>query len=120
MGRTSSCILGPALIAWVFLPPAPLPAQVGGRDRSDCLHVVRAYSDCLLGHGRDDHGPVRSPLFAEALDRTTLRLLEGDALKKAEAIKRQEWGLRSGDRMPCGPAATAVPEARLLGGPTSA
>lgn len=66
------------------------------------LGVVRAYADAMLEHGRDTVGAEHSPLFAEALDRKTLKLLEGDALKKAAGISRAAWGIRPGDRMLAG------------------
>ena len=65
----------------------------------DYLGVVRAYADCLIVHGQDTYGSAQSPLFAEALDRRTLKLLEGDALKRVAAMKFEEWGIRSHDRM---------------------
>lgn len=65
----------------------------------DALAVVRAYADCLLEHGHDAYGAERSPLFAEALDRHTLKLLEGDALARVSAIPFDQWGIRPQDRM---------------------
>jgi len=91
--------LVPILLVWMSLPLVPVAAQEGNHDRVDYLPVVRAYADCLLKYGRDDYGSVHSPLIAEALDRRTLRLLEGDALKQVQAIRRDQWGLRPGDRM---------------------
>ncbi len=71
--------------------------EAGGGD--EYLARVRAYADCMIDHGQDTYGAVHSPSFAEALDRKTLKLLEGDALKRAAGIKREEWGIRSHDRM---------------------
>ena len=65
----------------------------------DALSVVRAYADCLVEHGRDTYGAERSPLFAETLDRRTLKLLEGDALARVAAIPFEQWGIRPHDRM---------------------
>jgi len=70
--------------------------------RPDYLAIVRAYADAMLMHGRDTYGQEHSPLFAEALDRGTLRLLDGDALKKVAAISRDDWGIRPSDRMLAG------------------
>ncbi len=66
---------------------------------AEWLKAVRAYADAMLAHGRDVYGAQHSPLFAEALDRKTMRMLEGDALKNAAAITRAAWGIRPGDRM---------------------
>ncbi len=63
------------------------------------LGAVRAYADAMIEHGRDRYGPQHSPLFAEALDRTTMRMLTGQALRKAADISRAQWGIRPGDRM---------------------
>ena len=46
--------------------------------RHDYLRVVQDYADAMLTHGHDVYGAERSPLFAEALDRTTMRMLETD------------------------------------------
>lgn len=73
-------------------------AETRGGD-SRLLQIVRAYADTLIERGRDIYGDQHSPLFAEALDRRTLRLLDGDALKKAEALTFKEWGIRPHDRM---------------------
>jgi len=83
-------------IAVLTIPHALLAADAGHRDR---LGVVRAYADCLLAKGRDRYGSVHSPLFAEALDRETLDILSGGRLRQAEAIWRDQWGLRPHDRM---------------------
>jgi hypothetical protein len=54
------------------------------------LTTVRQYADAMLEHGRDRYGRERSPLFASALDRRTLRLPEPPVPKVP--------GTRSGDR----------------------
>jgi len=43
------------------------------------------HADAMIRHGQDTYGRERSPLFAEALDRKTMRMLEGDSLKNAAA-----------------------------------
>lgn len=65
----------------------------------DYLAIVQAYADAMIEHGRDDYGEKHSPLFAEELDRRTMRMLEGESLKKVAAISRDEWGIRPHDRM---------------------
>ena len=65
----------------------------------DYLAIVRAYADGMIEHGRDVYGHKHSPLFAEELDRKTMRMLEGESLKKVAAISRKERGIRSHDRM---------------------
>ena len=62
------------------------------------LESVRAYADTLIEHGRDVYGDEQSPLFAAALDRQRLTLLEGPALEAVLAIPREEWGIRPHDR----------------------
>jgi hypothetical protein len=69
---------------------------------SDFLQRVRAYADAMIEHGRDVVGPVHSPLFAEALDRRTMRMLDGEALQAAAAIPYAAWGVRPHDRMLAG------------------
>lgn len=72
------------------------------REPYDYLSIVRAYADAMIRHGRDTYGREHSPLFAEELDRKTMRMLEGDSLKNAAAITRDKWGIRPHDRMPGG------------------
>ncbi len=69
------------------------------REPHDYLAIVRAYADAMIEHGRDDYGEKHSPLFAEELDRRTIRISEGESLKKVAAISRDEWGIRPHDRM---------------------
>ncbi len=69
---------------------------------ADLLGEVRAYADALLEHGRDVYGSEQSPLFASALDRRTLRLFEGARLEAIQNIDREEWGIRSHDRVNSG------------------
>jgi len=76
-------------------PAAPKTAASTDRYRK----AVRDYVDCLLAQGRDTYGPQHSPLFAEALDRRTLKLLDGAALQQAAALKFEAWGIRPHDRM---------------------
>jgi hypothetical protein len=75
------------------------PLEAAERPADSYLRLVRDYADCRLQHGRGPLGDASAPLFAEALDRHTLKLLEGDALAKAAALKFEEWGIRSHDRM---------------------
>ena len=80
-----------------------LPAVASrGLWADEFLRPVRAYADAMLEHGRDVYGSVHSPMFAEALDRRTMRMLEGDALQAAAAIPFAAWGIRPHDRMLAG------------------
>jgi hypothetical protein len=69
------------------------------KETPDYLEIVKAYANAMIEHGRDTYGQVHSPLFAEELDRKTMRMLEGDSLKKVTEITRDEWGIRPHDRM---------------------
>jgi len=84
-----------------FLLAAACLARGGeaGAPGGDWLAVVRAYADAMLSHGRDTYGAEHSPLFAEALDRKTMRMLEGEALRRAAGLTFDQWGIRPGDRM---------------------
>ncbi|HDP33481.1 MAG TPA: hypothetical protein ENN29_00030 [Candidatus Hydrogenedentes bacterium] len=53
----------------------------------------------MIEHGMGVRGDTYIPLFAEELDRATMRMLEGEALEKVAAIPREDWGIRSHDRM---------------------
>lgn len=87
-------------LAALMLAPLPAPrAAEPTPDPGRYLEIVRTFADCMLEHGRDTYGKESSPLFAEALDRRTLRMLEGEALAKARALAFEEWGIRSHDRM---------------------
>lgn len=76
-----------------------LNADDQSREPYDYLKIVKAYADAMIRHGQDTYGRVHSPLFAEALDRKTMRMLEGDSLTNAAAITRDAWGIRPHDRM---------------------
>lgn len=91
-------------------------AESGGERAAttDWLKAVRAYADCLLEHGRDTYGSECSPLFAEALDRHTLKLLDAHELTderaylaRAEALAAQAVKVFTGDDCPL-PKATHV------------
>jgi hypothetical protein len=73
-----------------------------GQPKCDYLEIVRDYADAMIEHGRDVYGAEHSPLFAEALDRHSMRMLQGDALDQVASIPRAEWGIRSHDRMIAG------------------
>ena len=77
-------------------------STVRGAEPPDYWKIVTDYAEAMIAHGRDVYGSRQSPLFAEAMDRGTMRLLEGEALKQAEAIPRELWGVRPSDRMLAG------------------
>lgn len=66
------------------------------------LKAVRAYADALLERGRDTYGRVHSPLIAATLDRKSLKLFDGEGLKKIRSIPRAAWGIRAHDRVTTG------------------
>ena len=72
------------------------------RPKPDYLKIVRDYADAMITQGRDVYGQQQSPLFAEALDRRSMRMLEGDELKRVAGIPREKWGIRPHDRMIAG------------------
>lgn len=49
-------------------------AEADAVRRPAYLDLVKAYADAMIRDGRDTYGSERSPLFASALDRETLRL----------------------------------------------
>lgn len=71
-------------------------------EAADYLKLVRDYADAMLEHGTDVYGIEHSPLFAEALDRQTLRLLEGETLRRVAELPFATWGIRPHDRMLAG------------------
>jgi hypothetical protein len=94
MKRLLGCVLTLAALAAV-------PGRAGA-EGSDYLKLVRDYADAMLEHGRDVYGTEHSPLFAEALDRKTMQLLEGDALQHVAGLPFATWGIRPHDRMLAG------------------
>ncbi|MFH1267315.1 MAG: hypothetical protein ABIK89_16450 [Planctomycetota bacterium] len=86
----------------LLLGVAVAVSSVAKGDSPDYLKIVRDYADAMIEHGRDRYGPVESPLFAAALDRKMLKLLEGEALDRALNIPRSQWGVRPNDRTPSG------------------
>lgn len=87
------------LTALLLTPFAALNAAESARDVDHYLKIVRAYADGMIEHGRDAYGAEHTPLFAEALDRLTMKMLAGDALTKAQAMTFEEWLIRPYDRM---------------------
>lgn len=83
-------------IAWVVLVAS---SGLSMARAADYLQRVRDYADAMLEQGRDMYGPQHSPLFAEALDRKTMQLLDGDALRQVAALPFDKWGIRPHDRM---------------------
>ncbi len=83
----------------LFVNTAAGTVDETSRESYDYLAIVRAYADAMIRHGWDTYGQERSPLFAEELDRRTMRMTEGDTLKNVAAITRDEWGIRPHDRM---------------------
>lgn len=61
------------------------------------LELTRAYADAMIEHGRDTYGEMSSPLFASALDRTTLRLPE--TLPDIEGVRAHDRSYRGGNPM---------------------
>lgn len=96
MQPTNCALVG--LTALALLAGNPAPAAEEPRV-PDGLTLVKGYADAMIEHGRDVYGKEHSPLFAEELDRKTLRMLEGEALRQVAAIPRRKWGIRPHDRM---------------------
>ena len=94
--------LGVLLLGIVAAAATTVSAADERRAERDYLQVVRGYADAMIAHGRDVYGDQQSPLFAEALDRKTMRMLEGEILQKAVTIDRDDWGIRPHDRMIAG------------------
>jgi hypothetical protein len=86
-----------ALGAISFLPGKAPAGDASARP--DYRAVVVSYADGMLEHGRDTYGSQHSPLFAEALDRETMRMLEGERLEAVARIPQDAWGIRPHDRM---------------------
>ena len=91
-------------LLWRVLTLVVFCAVAGGSgaEAADYLKMVRDYADAMLEQGRDVYGTQHSPLFAEALDRKTGRLLEGDALQQVAGLPFDQWGIRPHDRMLAG------------------
>jgi len=87
------------LLGIVATAAASALAAENDQPKGDYLQIVRDYADAMIGYGRDVYGKEKSPLFAEALDRGTMRLLEGDSLREVATISREHWGIRAHDRM---------------------
>ena len=85
------CGVGPValtLMAGLLATALLEAAEYKTQDSPNYLAIVRAYADAMIEHGRDVYGQEHSPLFAEELDRRTMRMLEGESLKKVAAIRR--------------------------------
>jgi len=91
-----------SLLGIVALPSPSVSAADERRTDRDYLQMVRDYADAMIAYGRDVYGGQQSPLFAEALDRKAMRMLEGEILRKAVTIDRDDWGIRPHDRMIAG------------------
>lgn len=90
------------LLGIVVTAVSSISAAEKNQREYDYLQIVRDYANAMIGHGRDVYGKEKSLLFAEALDRKTMRMLEGDALREVASISRNHWGVRPHDRMIAG------------------
>ena len=63
----------------------------------DYLDLVRSYADAMIEHGRDVYGPDKTPLFAVALDRKSMKLLE--KVEKTQGIRPVDRHLKCGNPM---------------------
>ena len=98
-GLALGLLVGVGIVA---VTAAPARGAEGRQPKCDYLKIVRDYADAMIDHGSDVYGEERSPLFAEALDRRSMRMLEGDVLEKVASIPREAWGIRPHDRMIAG------------------
>ena len=87
------------LIEGLIITAVPGAVDDKSQESYDYLTIVKAYADAMIRYGQDTYGQEHSPLFAEELDRNTMRMLKGDSLKNAAAITRDMWGIRTHDRM---------------------
>jgi hypothetical protein len=84
------------IVASVIFTPV---AQSRSADLDErMLAAVRAYANTMIYAGRDHYGTQHTPLFAAALDRRSLALLDGERLEQVRNIPREEWGIRNHDR----------------------
>jgi len=91
-----------AALAIVAVLAIPGTAAEPVQPKPDYLQIVRDYADVMIGPGRGAAGNERFPLFPEALDRASMRLLEGKLLDTVAKIPRERWGIRPHDRMIAG------------------
>ncbi|MBN2292985.1 MAG: hypothetical protein JXM70_11200 [Pirellulales bacterium] len=75
------------------------PARADDSNSQDYLNTVQAFADAMLEHGRDRYGREHTPLFAAALDRKTMSVPRGDLRRHLLELSRDEWGIRTHDRM---------------------
>lgn len=62
------------LIACQLITAGPQAAEDGSGGPRDYFGIVKAYADAMIKDGRDTYGRERSPLFAAALDRKTMKI----------------------------------------------
>ena len=75
------CFLSDMRKAPAFALLAATSCATGPSEREhDYLTIVMAYADSMIENGRDTYGETHSPLFASALDRTTMRIGSFDAI----------------------------------------
>ena len=69
------------------------PAGGSPTFKDDYLLLVKAYADAMIANGRDHYGPVSSPLFAAALDRSTLLLADAGTFGSIDGIRETDRSL---------------------------
>jgi hypothetical protein len=62
------------VVSYLFAAAGLEAGESVSTQRSDYLGIVKAYADAMIEHGRDTYGKERSPLFAAALDRRTMKI----------------------------------------------
>jgi len=84
--KTTAVIL--ILAAYLLFMNATQAAENQPGNVRDYLTIVKAYANAMIKDGRDTYGAKHSPLFASALDRSTMRIGSFDDIP----------GVRNGDR----------------------
>ncbi|MGM0489007.1 MAG: hypothetical protein ACQESR_19890, partial [Planctomycetota bacterium] len=70
-----------------------LPTTAYAERKPDYRVLVRAYADAMIEHGRDVYGEEHSPLFAAALDRTTMRLGSRERFGSVPGVRSHDRSL---------------------------
>jgi hypothetical protein len=75
-----------AALAW-------MPTAARADESPDYLALVRAYADAMIERGRDEYGREHSPLFAAALDRTTMTLGSRETFGSIPGVREHDRSL---------------------------
>lgn len=93
--KFNQCIFTYSLLFFLFAGAWCKAVPPGGNSSFEdgYLLLVKAYADAMIADGRDHYGAISSPLFASALDRSTMQLADASTFGSIDGIRETDRSL---------------------------